>query len=42
MERIYNPKKVSAFLATILAVMLFSSIAFQNANAYTEKDTDFL
>ena len=42
MERIYNPKKVSAFLATILAVMLFSSIAFQNANAYTEKDTELL
>ena len=42
MERIYNPKKVSAFLATILAVMLFSSIAFQSANAYTEKDTDLL
>ena len=42
MERIYNPKKVSAFLATILAVMLFSSIAFQSANAYTEKDSDLL
>lgn len=42
MERIYNPKKVSAFLVTILAVMLFSSIAFQSANAYTEKDSDLL
>ncbi len=42
MERIIT-KKVSAFLATILADMLFSSIAFQKVlNAYTEKDTDFL
>ncbi|WLD76284.1 InlB B-repeat-containing protein [Mogibacterium neglectum] len=39
---IYNPKKVSAVLATILAVMLLCSLAFQRASAYTEKDTDLL
>lgn len=42
MGYIYNPKKVSAFLATVLAVMLLCSLAFQRASAYTEKDTDLL